>query len=156
MCLFYLVSNCLAEHGILVQKFLSFRFPSMTPIFRGWGPGTCPLILLSHLSYFMPFHLFAFPLYSGGFGELYRVMILLSFFFFSLSHFNFWELFYVLWMLGFLFFSFELTGLIAQLHYILLSLRYLEHFYFHVLFPPFMALFSPSHFFFVCFSLIFF
>lgn len=56
----------------------------------------------------------------------------------------------------FLFFSFELTGLIAQLHYILLSLRYLEHFYFHVLFPPFMALFSPSHFFFVCFSLIFF
>lgn len=106
MCLFYLVSNCLAEHGILVQKFLSFRFPSMTPIFRGWGPGTCPLILLSHLSYFMPFHLFAFPLYSGGFGELYRVMILLSFFFFSLSHFNFWELFYVLWMLGFSFLFF--------------------------------------------------
>lgn len=82
MCLFYLVSNCLAEHGILVQKFLSFRFPSMTPIFRGWGPGTCPLILLSPLSYFMPFHLFAFPLHSGGFGELYRVMILWSFFFF--------------------------------------------------------------------------
>lgn len=57
--------------------------------------------------------------------------------------------------LFFSFFCFELTGLIAQLHCILLSLRYSEHFYFHVWFPPFMALFSPSHFF-LCLLLSFF
>lgn len=152
MCLFYLVFNCLAEHGILVQKFLSFRFPSMTPTFTCRAPGTCPLILLSHLSYFMPLHLFA--LLSGGFGELYCVMILLSFF---LSHFNFWELFYVLWMLGFFFFFF--LNWLFSFHSCNISFYRWDicsAFICHVLFPPCMGPIFSKPFFLLCLFLSYF
>lgn len=69
---------------------------SITAIFN-WTFGTCPLILFSHLSYFIS--LYPFALLSGGFGELYLAIILLSSF--SLPHFNFQKFFYVLWILAF-------------------------------------------------------
>lgn len=82
-------------------------------------------------------------LFSREFGELYPVIILLSFSLFSPSHFNFHEHFYVLSMLGF--FLKKCSHFIVAIYYFI-ALRYLQLFYLSCFLSCLHRLFSPNHF----------
>ena len=117
-------------------------YSSITPIFSHQSSQTCPLIFLSHFSYFIS--LYPFALLLRGFDELYFISF--DFFLFFSYHILILKSTFMYSQCQRFFFGSVLNG---QLQYILLLLSDIcSSFTCHVLFTLCMgSLFSKSHFF---------
>lgn len=107
-------------------------YSCITPTFSFWTSRMCTLIFLSLLFYVT-------SSLCSAFWRIWWASACNNFEFF-LPHFNFQKLFYVLWMLGFfvcLFWS-DCSHFIVAI-YSLISLKYLQYFICHALFPPYMG-----------------